>query len=139
MATTRVQAMRRGWRKMAGICAIAWLCAACEPSRKQLIADHEATLERYCLDCHNQAERAGELALEPVRLESVAADPEKWERVIRKLRAGMMPPVDQPRPERDTYVELASFIEGELDQPATVGLPPPGLHRLNRAEYGNAI
>jgi hypothetical protein len=112
---------------------------ACQPSREQRIAEHESTLERYCLDCHNQAERAGELALEPVRLESVAADAEKWERVIRKLRAGMMPPVDQPRPKRDTYVALASFIEDELDQSAGLGMPPPGLHRLNRAEYGNAI
>jgi hypothetical protein len=131
--------MRFGWPKVAGICAIAGLGAACQPSREDLIAEHEATLERYCLDCHNQAERAGELALEPVRLESVATDPEKWERVIRKLRAGMMPPVDQPRPRHDTYVALASFIEGELDQRPTVGLAPPGLHRLNRAEYGNAI
>ena len=125
--------------RLAGVGAIALLCAACQPSREELIAEHEATLKRYCLDCHNQAERAGEMTLEPVRLRDVAADAGKWERVVRKLRAGMMPPVDQPRPEHSTYTALASFLEHELDDHPTPQMPPPGLHRLNRAEYGNAI
>src|SRR5687768_16255540 len=94
--------------KLAEVGAIELLRAAtCQPSREELIAEHEATLKRYCLDCHNQAERAGDMALEPVRLGDIAADADKWERVVRKLRAGMMPPVDQPRPEHATYAELA--------------------------------
>ncbi len=129
----------RGGRKLAGLALLAALSAACEPSREELIAEHEATLERYCLDCHNQAEQAGELALEPVRLGDVAANPDKWERVIRKLRAGMMPPIDQPRPQHATYESLAGFLEQELDAHAAATMPPPGLHRLNRVEYGNAV
>jgi hypothetical protein len=131
--------MQRAGLKLAGLSAIALLCAACAPSREELVAEHEATLKRYCLDCHSQAERAGELALEPVRLSDVAADPDKWERVVRKLRAGMMPPVDQPRPEHATYASLAGFLESELDSRPVAQMPPPGLHRLNRAEYGNAV
>jgi hypothetical protein len=131
--------VQRAGFKLAGLGAIAFMSAACEPSREELVAEHEATLQRYCLDCHSQAERAGDLALEPVRLGEVTADADKWERVIRKLRAGMMPPVDQPRPEHATYAALAGFLESELDARPVRQMPPPGLHRLNRAEYGNAI
>ena len=131
--------MQRAGLKLAGIGAVAVFSAACQPSREELIAEHAATIERYCLDCHNQAEQAGELALEPVRLENVAANPDKWERVVRKLRAGMMPPVDQPRPEHATYGALAGFLERELDARAVTEMPAPGLHRLNRVEYGNAV
>src|SRR5262249_26655020 len=52
---------------------------------------------------------------------------------------GMMPPTGNPRPERATYVALASWLETELDKHPAEVLPPPGLHRMNRAEYGNAI
>ena len=113
--------------------------AGCQPSRKEQIAQNEATIHHYCLGCHNYAEQVGNFSLEPLKMQSVAADPEKWEKVARKLRAGMMPPVTEPRPDRETYVKLASWIEGELDRDAKPMLPPPGLHRLNRAEYGNAI
>ena len=129
------------WRlsKLGGLLAVAVLGSGCQPSRDQLIAEHEATIKRYCLDCHNYAEQVGDLSLEPVRLADVTGDAEKWERVVRKLRAGMMPPLDKPRPEHGTYAALAGFIETELDLHPAAGLPAPGLHRLNRAEYGNAI
>ena len=113
--------------------------AGCQPSRDSAIARNQATINHYCLDCHNYAEQVGGLTLEHVKLDNVAGDPEKWEHVVRKLRAGMMPPSGNPRPHRDTYVALASWLEGELDRHAAEILPPPGLHRLNRAEYGNAI
>jgi hypothetical protein len=113
--------------------------AACQPSRESLIARNQATINHYCLDCHNYAEQVGGLSLERAKLDEVAADPEKWEHVVRKLRAGMMPPPGNPRPKRDTYVALASWLEGELDRHPIETLPPPGLHRLNRAEYGNAV
>ena len=124
--------------------AASWLVAAmlaggCQPSEEQLIAQHSATVKRYCLDCHNYAEQVGDLALEPVALDQVADDPEKWERVVRKLRAGMMPPVDQPRPDRETYAALAGWLENRIDSSAQPMVPAPGLHRLNRAEYANAI
>jgi hypothetical protein len=115
------------------------VAAGCQPSREEVVAAHQQTISRYCLDCHNYAEQVADLSLEPVKLDSVAAAPEKWEKVVRKLRAGMMPPSGNPRPEHETYAKLASWIENELDQDPKEILPPPGLHRLNRAEYGNAV
>jgi hypothetical protein len=113
--------------------------AGCQPSREEVVASHQATISHYCLDCHNYAEQVADLSLEPVKLDDVAGHPEKWEHVVRKLRAGMMPPTGNPRPDRKTYVALASWIEGELDRNPSELLPAPGLHRMNRAEYGNAI
>jgi hypothetical protein len=115
------------------------VAAGCQPSREEVVAAHQQTISRYCLDCHNYAEQVADLSLEPVKLDGVAADPEKWEKVVRKLRAGMMPPTGNPRPEHAAYGKLASWIEAELDQNPKEILPPPGLHRLNRAEYGNAV
>ncbi|HZF27830.1 MAG TPA: DUF1592 domain-containing protein [Gammaproteobacteria bacterium] len=115
------------------------VAAGCQPSREQQIAANEATIKHYCLDCHNYAEQVGNMTLEPLDLGKVAANPEKWEHVVRKLRAGVMPPSTEPRPDGETYVRLASYIEGELDRAAKPQLPAPGLHRLNRAEFGNAI
>ena len=119
--------------------AAAVVAAGCQPSREAVIAQNQATINHYCLDCHSYAEQTGNLTLEHAKLDTVAADPEKWEHVVRKLRAGMMPPPGNPRPPRETYVKLASWLEGELDHGAVEELPPPGLHRLNRAEYGNAV
>jgi hypothetical protein len=61
------------------------------------------------------------------------------ETIVRKLRAGMMPPTGAPRPDAATMESLVSWMESELDRSAVTHLPPPGLHRLNRAEYANAI
>ena len=61
------------------------------------------------------------------------------EKVVRKLRAGMMPPSGMPRPDPATRESLIGWLESELDRHAITHLPPPGLHRLNRAEYANAI
>jgi hypothetical protein len=122
-----------------GFAAAALAVAGCQPSDEELVAQHSTTVRQYCLDCHNYAEQVADLSLEPLALDKVADDREKWERVVRKLRAGMMPPADQPRPDRDTYIAFAGWLEERLDRSATPALPPPGLHRLNRAEYGNAI
>ena len=74
------------------------LLAGCGPSREESLAAHGATVARYCTDCHDDAERTAELSLESLPLTAVAAHPSEWEKVVRKLRAGMMPPVDEPRP-----------------------------------------
>ena len=64
---------------------------------------------------------------------------EIWEKVVRKLRAGMMPPSGMPRPAAPVMESMVSFMEKELDRGAAADLSPPGLHRLNRTEYTNAI
>jgi mono/diheme cytochrome c family protein len=98
-----------------------------------------AVLAQYCFTCHNQRLKTGGLVLEQMDLAHVAADAEVWEKVLRKLRSGLMPPSGAPRLNLQTRVSLAEWIETEIDRNSTLRLPPPGLHRLNRAEYANAI
>jgi mono/diheme cytochrome c family protein len=111
--------------------------AAAAPAR----AEYEATIERYCVTCHNERLKTGGLTLDPDSLRDVAARGDQFERVIRKLRAGLMPPAGAPRPGDDGLNGLAGWLEGELDRAAAVSPNPgrPMLHRLNRTEYANAI
>jgi mono/diheme cytochrome c family protein len=93
-----------------------------------------------CHDCHNATEQVAGLNLQALPLDSVAAHAETWEKVIRKLRAGLMPPADGgPTLDRDARDALAAWLENEIDRNAQAHLPAPGLHRLNRTEYTNAI
>ena len=102
----------------------------------------ESTVRRYCVTCHNDRLRTAEFSLDGVDLSDLGGHAEQWEKVINKLRTRTMPPVGRPRPEIETYDALASWLESELDQHAA-DRPNPGrteaFHRLNRAEYANAI
>ena len=99
-----------------------------------------ALLDRYCVVCHNQRLRTGGLALDTMDVSNVAEAPEVWEKVVEKLRGGMMPPARRPRPDSEAYEGFRSWLEAELDRAAALA-PEPGrvpTHRLNRAEYTNA-
>jgi hypothetical protein len=99
-----------------------------------------AVVDANCIDCHNAAEQVAGLNLEAFGFDAVASDAETWEKVIRKLRAGLMPPADGgPKLERDVRDDLVAWLENEIDENAEPHLPAPGLHRLNRAEYTNAV
>jgi hypothetical protein len=104
-------------------------------------SSHRAVLDRYCVTCHNERLRTANLALDTADIEDVAARPDVWEKVVRKLRSGAMPPVGRPRPETATVQALVSWLEGSLDR-AGAANPNPGraaVHRLNRAEYTNVM
>ena len=94
------------------------------------------------MTCHNDRLRTAEFSLDGVDLSDLGGHAEQWEKVINKLRTRTMPPVGRPRPDIETYDALASWLEHELDQYAA-DRPNPGrteaFHRLNRAEYANAI
>jgi hypothetical protein len=79
--------------------------------------------------------------LDGVSLTDIPAGAEVWEKVIRKLRAGMMPPAGVPRPDQAALDRLVTHLETTLDRAAVASpvLRGPTMHRLNRAEYGNAI
>ncbi|MEP7305218.1 MAG: DUF1592 domain-containing protein [Acidobacteriota bacterium] len=104
-------------------------------------APPQAVLQQYCFTCHNERAKIGGLALDSKDLAHVGADPETWEKVVRKLRTGMMPPSGARRPERRVLDGLATELETRLDQAAVTGasIEVPALHRLNRTEYANAI
>ncbi len=104
-------------------------------------AAQQAVLNKYCVTCHSAKLRTGGLSLQDADLNSVPTSAETWEKVIRKLRTGSMPPQGMPRPDTAAINNLASFLETSLDRAAGAA-PNPGhaaMHRLNRAEYANAI
>jgi hypothetical protein len=122
----------------------AWLLAGCaEPLTPDATVAHQTeTFERFCTDCHNDAEAAGELSLEGVAEADVTAKPEVFEQVIRKLRGGLMPPPGEPRPAAAQAHALVAALERHLDEQAAARGPEPGrvaLHRMNRTEYARAV
>ena len=111
------------------------------PASQTAAAPVRATLDRYCVSCHNDRLRTGGLtlaSLDPVR-EGGHAD--VWERVVRKLRTREMPPAGTPRPDEAAYVSAVGALEAVLDADAAAR-PQPGrvaVHRLSRTEYANAV
>ena len=106
-------------------------------------AEHGVLLQRYCIACHNSRLRTAGLSLDDVEVSEahVAADAELWEKVVQKLRSRTMPPPRRPRPDDDAYRAFASWLETSLDRAADAAPNPgrPQLHRMNRAEYRNAV
>jgi mono/diheme cytochrome c family protein len=105
-------------------------------------ASTRAMLDRYCVSCHNEKLKTAGLVLDAAALTNLTKDGELWEKVIRKLRAGAMPPPGAPRPQPDISDAVATYLETELDRGASAR-PNPGyigpFHRLSRTEYQNAI
>jgi cytochrome c551/c552 len=105
------------------------------------LLSQRAVLDQYCVTCHNQKLKTAGLMLDKLDLAQVGEHAEQWEKVVRKLRAGMMPPAGLPRPNAAAYEALTVALENELDRAAQANphLPAPGVHRVNRTEYSNAI
>ena len=116
------------------------------PAAPAISADaQKAFLNQYCMACHSEKAKAAgldsarRLTMDSLDPANVDTDREKWELVVRKVRAGQMPPLGMKRPDpADFHAMLASF-ENELDRTAKPFTPPPGLHRLNRTEYANVV
>jgi hypothetical protein len=129
-----------------GALSLALLLAAvvlggCQPSDEELAGRYEGVVRTYCLECHDDAGREAGLTLEGVDLDNVAAHPDMFEEVARKLRGRIMPPLGGPRPDAKTYSGFVAYLERRLDE-AALAAPEPGqasIHRLNRTEYGNAV
>ena len=106
------------------------------------VSPQRALLDQYCVTCHNQRAKIAGLSLDTMDVSRVAEGAEVWEKVVRKLRGGLMPPAGRPRPDQRAYDEFTMWLEAELARAVTVN-PNPGrkdtFHRLNRAEYRNAI
>ena len=99
-------------------------------------------LDRYCTTCHSQSLKTAGLSLAQVDLSRVDAQPELWEKVVRKLQTGVMPPPNMPQPPAADRLAMLTWLDTSLDA-ASAAKPNPGrtetLRRLNRTEYQNAI
>ena len=136
----------RGITVVACVTAIFWSSGlgsriiAQEPAEP--LVDQRELLDQYCLACHSDRLKVGGLSLQQFDPMNVADAPETWEKIVRKLRAGSMPPQPRPRPDALRYNGFRHWLEEELDR-AAAGNPNPGrteaLHRLSRTEYQNVI
>ena len=104
-------------------------------------AEYRDVVNQYCVTCHNATEPAANLSLEAADLDEISRDAELWINVLQKMRSGAMPPPGTPRPDGATYDAFTTYLEGELGLAGVAEPNPvrPLLHRLNRAEYTNAI
>ena len=104
--------------------------------------DFRALLDRYCVTCHNERLRTGNLALDAAPLDPIREGADVWEKVVLKLEERAMPPPGRrARPEPAAYDSAAAWLEAALDRAAETAPDPgrPAIHRLNRAEYANAV
>jgi len=127
--------------KLSSLLIVAVAVAVSGSAQAQEPQPKPALLNQYCVTCHNQRLKTAGLLLDTMDLEHVGKDAAAWEKVVRKIRTGMMPPSSARRPERAVLDGFASDLEARLDRaiaPAA-NLDAPALHRLNRTEYANAI
>jgi hypothetical protein len=99
-------------------------------------------VNKYCVTCHNQKLKTANLMLDRADSVQLANSAEAWEKVIVKLRSRAMPPPGMPRPDNATYDSVADWLESGIDRAAAEHVNPgrtASLHRLNRAEYANAV
>ena len=128
------------------VCVLLTAVGAVLGAPPQAVSPQRALLDTYCVTCHNQKARTAGLLLDKMDVEHVPEGAETWEKVIRKLRGGMMPPQGPqagapPRPDETAKYAFVNYLETSLDRAAALK-PNPGrtpLHRLNRTEYGNAV
>ncbi len=104
-------------------------------------AAQRALINDYCVSCHNQKTKTAGIVLEGLDFNRVANNAEVWEKVLRKVSTGQMPPASAPKPEKKEAAALVAWLESTLDHADAVNPQPgrPTIHRLNRAEYSNAV
>ena len=134
------------------------LLLAAELENQSVSGSNRALLDQYCVICHNQAVvnsvaqpneglqttqlRNLGLTLDVEDVSNLAENPEVWEKVIKKLRVGVMPPPNYPRPDKESYDGFRTFLENELDRVASAQINPgrtQAFHRLNQTEYQNSV
>ena len=119
------------------VLALGLSCTAFAQSATQ----YRAVVTQYCVSCHNDRAKTGGVTFESLDFANIPANADIWEKAVRKLRVGMMPPQGAAQPDSAVRQSLVSWLTAELDHAAAAN-PNPGrplLHHLNRVEYGNAI
>ena len=96
--------------------AVSTLVAGCGRSDPGAVATEQwAMLDRYCVECHNDAEYTGDVSFESLGPDDIAAHAATFEKVVRKLRGQLMPPPGEPRPDADVRYSFISWLESSLD------------------------
>jgi mono/diheme cytochrome c family protein len=114
--------------------------AAAQPAAVASVSQQHALINQYCVACHNDRLKSGGLALSSLNLDAPDQSAEVAEKVIRKLRGGLMPPAGAKRPDAHAAAEFVSWLETKIDSASTVSNPGRvALRRLNRREYGYAV
>ena len=131
---------------VAGVCVSGTQLRSASPQEQAKAASESAATQRavvnkYCVTCHNERLRTAGLTLDKADLADIGSDAATWEKVLAKLRTAAMPPAGMPRPDPAAYASLTNYVETALDHAAESKLQPGrvSVHRLNRAEYINAI
>ena len=126
---------------MQGTCRITLFFSAALAVAQAQSPAQQALVNRYCAGCHNDKQKSGGFSFSKLDLAHPELNSDQAERVIRKVRAGMMPPIGLPRPEANGLSNFAVSLETALDTAAAAHPNPgrPALHRLNRTEYRNSI
>src|SRR5579864_1538719 len=122
-----------------GVACMTTLTAAPAKSQGPDAAAERAVVDQYCVGCHNARAKTANLLLDQLDMAHLGDHAEIGEKMVRKLRAGMMPPSGARQPDAATRETLITWLESELDRSAVTYLPAPGIHRLNRTEYTNAV
>lgn len=101
----------------------------------------QKTLQRTCFGCHNDKLKSGSLSLQGLKANQIPMAVPEWEKILRKVRGGEMPPPGGPKLSEEARAQVSAHVEKALDANYAVKPDPgtPGIHRLNRAEYSNAI
>ncbi|MFN0108656.1 MAG: DUF1592 domain-containing protein [Blastocatellia bacterium] len=104
-------------------------------------ATQRALINDYCVSCHSQKAKTADIVLEGLDFNRIGANADIWEKVLRKVRTGQMPPSKAPHPEAAESAAFVTWLETALDRESRLNPNPgrPAPHRLNRAEYSNAI
>ena len=136
--------MRRmqNWIPLIAVLGLATVVSVPPASQAQDSADAQlATVKQYCVGCHNDKAKTGGASFQGITAESIAKDPELFEKAVRKLRGRVMPPPGAKQPDQKTVDSLVAFLEDSLDKVPNQQRVSDQvvLHRLNRKEYENAV
>ena len=125
------------WTRVVAVSAALCLAVLRADAQSPAAPNPRQFLDKYCATCHNDRLKTGGLSLDKADVSKPDAQPEVWEKVVRKLRTGVMPPSNMPQPPNADRVAMAAWLETSLDA-ALAAKPNPGrtdtLRRLNRTE-----
>ncbi|MEO6723685.1 MAG: DUF1587 domain-containing protein, partial [Blastocatellia bacterium] len=135
--------LRLGILLFAGLAAVSQISSSAQRAGGNTAATsiQLGMIQEYCIGCHSQKANVAGVSLEGLDFNNVGSDAGIWEKVLRKVRTGQMPPARSPQPDAHAAASFVTWLEGSLDKAAATHPNPgrPAVHRLNRAEYSNAV